>query len=109
MLDPAASLAIDFLPVVAEEAHDRTSPTVEDVLLKGVHEAGVGVLILVDKQDGIVRGHHGPKFGPAEKRNHAREHILLSQGHLRIGNHRIRSEEHRSGKEWVSQIKFSWT
>src|SRR3546814_15467392 len=52
---------------------------VEEVLLQGVHEAGVSVLILIDQQNWIARGHHGPKLGPCEERGHEREHVLVPQ------------------------------
>src|SRR3546814_4870689 len=81
-----ASLAVDLLPVIAEEAHDRAGACVEEVLLQGVHEAGVSVLILIDQQNWIARGHHGPKLGPCEERGHEREHVLVPQRHFRFGH-----------------------
>src|SRR3546814_930364 len=103
-----ASLAVDLLPVIAEEAHDRAGACVEEVLLQGVHEAGVSVLILIDQQNWIARGHHGPKLGPCEERGHEREHVLVPQRHFRFGHTGIaRSEEHTSELQSLMRISYA--
>ena len=61
MFDLSAPIAVDLLPVIAEEPELRGVVPAEEVLLDGFDPAGVGVLILVDQDDRILVGEDTPE------------------------------------------------
>ena len=69
MVDLSAAVAVDLLPVVAEEPELRRVRSAKKVVLDGVNPAGVCVLVLVDQDDRISVGQDAPEFGVVHERD----------------------------------------
>jgi len=84
MLDEAAALAINLLPVIAEQAQLRPPTCVKEPCLDRIHEAGISVLVLVDEQDWITRGHNRTELRIGKGLDHQCQYVIMSKRHLMI-------------------------
>ena len=80
MFDLSASVAVDFLPMVAEETKLRGVALSEEVVLDGVDPACVGVLIFVDQYDRIFVRQDAPEFGVVHESDGQEEDIVVMDG-----------------------------
>ena len=80
MVDLSAAVAVDLLPVVAEEPKLRSGLLAEEVLLDGLNPAAVGVLVLVNQDDWILVSEDTPELGMFHEGDGEEENIVVMDG-----------------------------
>ena len=86
MVDPAAAVAVDLLPVVAEEPELWGVVAAEEVLLDGLDPAGVGVLVLVDQDDRVPVRQDAPELGMFHEGDGEEQDIVVVDGDAGVVN-----------------------
>jgi hypothetical protein len=62
-------LSIDRLPVITKETDERSLPGREEILQQGGHDERIGVLILIDEEDGIEASENPLELRVRQKRS----------------------------------------
>ena len=80
MFDLSASVAVYFLPMVAEEPELRGVLLSEEVVLDGIDPACVGVLVFVDQDDWILGCQNFSELGVVHESDGQHEDIVVMDG-----------------------------
>src|ERR1039458_10811521 len=86
VINASADTVIDLLPVIPEQTDQRPRAIGEEMLDQRSGDIPVGVLVLINKQNGIAGRQQGSEFRLLHERNEEGQNIIMMDGDLFVFN-----------------------